>query len=111
VTLTQPAANQPPVARLTATPSSGTAPLSVTLDASASSDPDGHVVSYSFDFGDGARVGPQSSAVASHTYGAGNWTANVTVADDKGAAATAFASVSVSSPPSNLVGNGTFEAG
>src|SRR5215471_6660571 len=104
-------ANQPPVARLAASPTSGTAPLAVRLDASASSDADGSVVSYRFDFGDGASAGPQSSSVASHTYGAGNWTAKVTVADDKGAAATAFASVSVSSPPSNLVGNGTFEAG
>jgi PKD repeat protein len=111
VTVTQPAANQPPVARLTASPSSGTAPLAVKLDASASSDADGSIVSYRFDFGDGSSAGPQSSSVASHTYGAGNWTAKVTVADDKGAAATAFASVSVSSPPSNLVGNGTFEAG
>ena len=106
-----PVANQPPVARLTASPSSGTAPLAVKLDASASSDADGSIVSYRFDFGDGSSAGPQSSSVASHTYGAGNWTAKVTVADDKGAAATAFASVSVSSPPSNLVGNGTFEAG
>jgi len=110
VTVAQPAANQPPVARLTASPSSGTAPLNVTLDASGSSDADGHVVSYRFDFGDGASAGPQSGATAAHTYAAGAWTAHVTVTDDKGATATASASVSVASPPSNLVGNGTFEA-
>src|ERR1041385_4155177 len=96
-----PVANQPPVARLTATPSSGTAPLSVTLDASASSDPDGHVVSYSFDFGDGARVGPQSTATAQHTYAAGTWTVRVTVTDDKGATATASATVTVTQPTAN----------
>jgi hypothetical protein len=66
-----PGANQPPVARLTASPASGTAPLDVTLDASASSDPDGRVVSYRFEFGDGATAGPQSTPTASHTYGAG----------------------------------------
>jgi hypothetical protein len=35
----------------------------------------------------------------------------VTVTDDDGATASAFASVDVSSPPSNLVGNPSFEAG
>jgi hypothetical protein len=103
--------NQPPVARLTATPSSGTAPLSVQLSAAASSDADGHIVSYFFEFGDGNTAGPQTTATASHTYGAGRWTAKVTVTDDDGAKGSAFASVDVASPPSNLVGNGTFEGG
>src|SRR6185503_1966220 len=106
-----PPANQAPVARLAASPSSGTAPLAVRLDASASSDADGSVVSYRFEFGDGATAGPQTSGAANHTYGAGNWTAKVTVTDNRGATSSAFVSVSVSSPPSNLVANGTFEGG
>src|SRR5262249_5716633 len=57
-------ANQPPVARLTVTPSSGAAPLSVTANASASTDADGTIASYRFDFGDGTVVGPQSGATA-----------------------------------------------
>ena len=109
VNATPPASNAPPVARLTATPNSGTAPLAVSLDASASSDPDGHVVSYRFDFGDGASVGPQSGATASHTYAAGHWTATVKVTDDGGATATASAAVDAAAPPSNLVGNASFE--
>src|SRR6185369_7072903 len=101
VTVSSPPANQAPVARLTASPSSGTAPLAVRLDASASSDADGSIVSYRFEFGDGTSVGPQSSSVANHTYAAGSWTARVTVTDNQGATATASASVTVSSPPAN----------
>src|SRR6185436_17651187 len=103
-----PPANQAPVARLAASPSSGTAPLAVRLDASASSDADGSVASYRFEFGDGTSAGPQTSGAANHTYGAGNWTAKVTVTDNRGATSSALVSVSVSSPPSNLVANGTF---
>ncbi|HEY2953687.1 MAG TPA: PKD domain-containing protein [Candidatus Eisenbacteria bacterium] len=93
-----PPANLPPVARLTVTPSSGTAPLAVRADASASSDPDGTIASYRFDFGDGTVVGPQSGATATHTYAAGNWTARVTVTDDRGATASASQTVTVSTP-------------
>src|SRR5205823_6028194 len=91
VTATAP--NQPPVARLTVTPSSGPAPLSVTADASASSDPDGTIASYRFDFGDGTVVGPQSSPTATHTYAAGTWTCRVVVTDNGGATGTASATV------------------
>jgi parallel beta-helix repeat protein len=90
----------PPVAALTATPSSGTAPLSVTLDASASQDFDGSITSYTFDFGDGSPVvGPQAGATASHVYGSGNFTAAVTVTDEDGLQDTATASVALGSPP------------
>src|SRR5206468_3079582 len=70
-TVTVSAANQLPVASLTVTPSSGTAPLTVTANASGSSDPDGTIASYRFDFGDGTVVGPQSGSTAGHTYAAG----------------------------------------
>src|SRR5580765_597766 len=96
-----PVANRPPVAKLTATPPSGTAPLAVQLDASGSSDPDGTVASYRFDFGDSTAAGPQTSAVANHTYAAGHWTATVTVTDDKGATATATDTVTANAPAAN----------
>src|SRR5947208_3760215 len=89
------AGNQPPVARLTVTPSSGTAPLTVSADASASSDADGTIVSYRFDFGDGTVVGPQPGTTATHTYAAGNWTASVLVTDSGGATATKSVAVAV----------------
>src|SRR5439155_8294605 len=55
------------------------APYVVVADASHSSDSDGAIASYRFDFGDGATAGPQVSAFASHTYRAGRWTLRVTV--------------------------------
>src|SRR5207249_2663788 len=65
-------------------------------DAAASSDSDGTIASYRFDFGDGTVGGPQPGATATHTYAAGTWTAKVTVTDNGGATATASATVTVS---------------
>ncbi|MEN3065678.1 MAG: PKD domain-containing protein, partial [Candidatus Methanosuratincola petrocarbonis] len=45
--------NLAPTARATANPISGYAPLAVIFDGSASTDPDGKILSYSWDFGDG----------------------------------------------------------
>jgi PKD repeat protein len=77
------AVNQPPNASFTASPTSGTAPLAVTLDATASSDPDGTIASYLWDFGDGTPDG--SGAVVTHTFNAtGILTVQLTVADQSG---------------------------
>ena len=91
----------PPNAAVTATPTSGAAPLSVTADASGSTDPVG-ISSYTFDFGDGSPVvGPQVSPKATHVYAtAGNFTLNVTVTDSASATSTATAGVDVLAPPS-----------
>ena len=59
-----PAGNQPPVAVLTATPQAGKAPLAVTFDASGSTDPDGTVVAWHLDFGDGTSF---DGVTAAHT--------------------------------------------
>nr|WP_274388134.1 PKD domain-containing protein [Salsipaludibacter albus] len=77
--------NQAPTAAASASPSSGTAPLAVTLSAAGSSDPDGSIVSTSWDFGDGSSG---SGTTVSHTYGVGTFTATVTVTDDDGATDT-----------------------
>jgi PKD repeat protein len=75
--------NQPPVASFTASPASGTAPLAVGVDASASTDPDGSIASYAWTFGDGSAATGVSS---SHTYAsAGTYTITLTVTDDRGA--------------------------
>lgn len=104
--------NQLPTAALTLTPSTGNAPLAVTANASGSSDPDGSIASYRFDFGDGTIVGPQTGATAPHTYGVGNWSASVLVTDNAGGTATATASATVTGaePGPNLVGNPSFES-
>ena len=49
--------NLRPVASFNATPTEGTAPLSVSFDGSASSDGDGGVASHTWDFGDAGRHG------------------------------------------------------
>jgi len=75
--------NSAPAAVFTASPSMGTAPLTVNFNASGSSDADGEIVGYDWDFGDGS-VG--TDALASHTYQSkGTYAARLTVHDDAGA--------------------------
>jgi len=79
--------NDPPVAAFTATPSEGSAPLSVAFDASDSYDPDGLVASYRWSFGDGTSG---SGMVAAHTYEQpGTYTVQLTVEDRRQAMSTA----------------------
>jgi len=90
--------NQPPLAALTVTPASGSAPLAVTASTTTSSDADGAIASSSIDFGDGTVLpGP----VATHTYTQpGAYTVSATVTDDLGATASATAAVSaINQPP------------
>ncbi len=69
--------------------------LDVDFDGSASSDPDGTIVSYAWDFGDGnVATGPTP---ATHTYAvAGTYTVALTVTDDVGATDTVTNEVTVS---------------
>jgi PKD repeat protein len=88
------APNQKPTAAISADLSSGAAPLSVTLDASASHDPDGSIVKYEFDW-DGQAGGVHwtdngAAATALHSYDTpGSYKPFVRVTDDRGATATA----------------------
>jgi parallel beta-helix repeat protein len=99
----------PPAAALTVSPSSGTAPLAVSADASRSTDGDDTPIeTYEFDFGDGTVVGPQASASADHTYrDPGTYTVKVTVTDTAGLSAIATSQVTISplsdAPPSATV--------
>jgi PKD repeat protein len=82
--------NKPPVATFTYTCSG----LTCDFDASGSSDPDGSIVSYAWDFGDGSTG---SGVTVSHTYGtAGTYTVVLTVSDDDGATDTDSQQVTVS---------------
>jgi parallel beta-helix repeat protein len=90
-----------PTAQLSVTPTSGTAPLKVTADASGSTDAM-PIATYTFDFGDGTVVGPQAGATATHTYTlVGPHTVVVTVTDMAGISATATADVTVNDAPPN----------
>lgn len=75
-------ANQAPVVRAVATPSSGKAPLVVAFSSAGSSDPDDSIASYEWDFGDGSAT--SSAANPSHTYVLGSYTATLTLTDQEG---------------------------
>lgn len=77
--------NTPPLARLVATPVTGTAPLAVVLDASSSSDDEDTIVEYSFTPGDGSAAVTQTGAALNHTYSQpGNYRATLSVKDARG---------------------------
>ncbi|SFE12572.1 Serine protease, subtilisin family [Actinopolyspora alba] len=56
------------------------------FDATGSSDSDGSVVGYSWQFGDGATA---TGSTVGHSYGGGQFTATLTVTDDEGATGSA----------------------
>ncbi|HEX9356174.1 MAG TPA: PKD domain-containing protein [Streptosporangiaceae bacterium] len=86
-----------PTAALSVSPASGTAPLPVTADASGSTAGSAPITSYTFDFGDGTTVGPQSGATATHTYqSAGSYTVTVTTTDGNNLTSSATKTVTVS---------------
>ncbi len=89
--------NLSPTASISATPTSGTAPVVVSFSASGSSDPDGSIVSYSWNFGDG--TGGSGVSVDKTYASAGNYVAVLTVTDNLGATATATKTISVAAPP------------
>ncbi|HMG35079.1 MAG TPA: glycoside hydrolase family 44 protein [Blastocatellia bacterium] len=88
-------ANQPPVARISASPTTGTSPLAVSFSGTGSSDPDGSISAYAWSFGDGTTA---SGSTTSHTYSsAGNFTATLTVTDNQGATSSTSVPITVSS--------------
>lgn len=98
-----PPLNETPNAYFIAVPLKGAAPLTVTFDASDSSDPDGQIVSYAWEFGDG---GTGSGVGTTHTYNdPGTYVARLTVTDDQGGTDTATRTISVSEPEDHGVGD------
>ncbi len=101
VTIQVQTANAAPVARASASVTSGVAPLPVTFDATASTDNDGSIVSYQWNFGDGSTG---SGSIIQHTYqSAGTYTATLTVTDNGGATSSTSILVQVSQNPSAVI--------
>ena len=91
--------NKSPIALFEASTTTGDAPLTVTFDASASSDPDGSISRYAWDFGDGNS---DSGKTVTHIFSAaGSYTVNLTVTDNEGASANNNKTITVTSPGGN----------
>ena len=87
------AANVPPVAAISASVVSGTAPLAVTLNAQNSYDPDGQIVECVWDTGDGRL---SRGSVLNHVYAEpGTYNVSLLVLDNRGATATTGTTVTV----------------
>ena len=86
--------NDPPIASFTADPASGDAPLIVAFDASASSDTDGEIVSYAWNFGDGSAS--RTGVLLTHTFeNDGVFSVTLTVRDNDGASNATSRTISV----------------
>jgi VCBS repeat-containing protein len=103
VTITVDPVNDPPVADPNG-PYSGTVGVPVTFYGSNSSDCDGTIVSYDWDFGDGAAGSGVSPA---HSYStAGTYTVTLTVIDNDGASHMATTSVDIAEiDPEEMIKN------
>ncbi len=92
--------DQPPVARFSATPTSGAAPLQVSFDGSASSDVEGVIQQYRWTFGDGNQA---SGKKTSHNFTTpGVYNVELEVSDSKGQKSSIVHKISVTTkPPAN----------
>ena len=93
-----PVPNQPPIASFTYSPEKPVVNQPVTFDASSSYDPDGTIVKYEWDFGDG-NITNTTEEVIKHSYSeAGNYEVTLTVTDDDGATNSTTKIITVYSP-------------
>ena len=103
VDVTAPPVNAPPVAVI-ATPSC--TDLVCSFDGSGSTDPEGGVLTYAWDFGDG---GSSTVARPSHTFASqGSKTVTLTVTDDRSATSTATVTVDVTAPTTAALASDSF---
>ena len=87
------APNQPPTSSFVPSSVLGVPPLTVSFDGSLSSDSDGSITDYLWDFGDGTTAHGSSQK---HTFTTlGDYTVTLTVMDNQGAKATSAQTVSV----------------
>ena len=90
----------PPIASFTFTPTYPEVNQIVTFDASASYDPDGNIVSYTWDFGDGTPPVTENDPITYHSYTSyGDYTVKLTVTDNSCLTDDETASIHVSQHP------------
>ncbi|WP_168797499.1 PKD domain-containing protein [Neolewinella litorea] len=94
-------ANVPPVAVASASTYSGTAPLTLTLDGSGSTDKDGKIVSYDWSWNGGSASGINKET----TFPTGTYKVTLTVKDDDGATGTNVITVQVADDVAAKGGN------
>ena len=90
---------QPPIASFTYTPTYPEVNQIVTFDASASYDPDGNIVSYTWDFGD-SNITTTSNPIINHRYTSyGDYPVRLTVTDNDGLTGQTETTIHVSQHP------------
>lgn len=87
--------NQPPTADFSFSPTNPKSGETVRFNAGASSDPDGTIVQYNWDFGDGSSGTGQNPQHAFSVTAETTFTVTLTVTDDKGATAIVSKEITV----------------
>ena len=103
--------NKPPIASFTYSPENPVVNQTITFNASSSSDLDGYILKYEWDFGDGSTG---TGKIITHSYSsAGNYDVTLTVTDNTGLKASVEKTITVykSHIPVNLLVNPGFEQG
>jgi glucose/arabinose dehydrogenase len=94
------AANNPPTAVMSANPTSGPAPLTVSFSGSGSSDPDpGTTLTYAWDLDDDGAFDDATGPTASWTYQNGVYTPALRVTDNQGASDTDSVTITAGNTP------------
>jgi len=88
--------NLAPVARVVSSNTSGTPPFPVNFDGASSSDPDGTILRYIWDFGDGVIA---EGSQIQHTYNVGSFKTVLKVIDNRGGSASTSVVVAVDNKP------------